>query len=219
MILQIGAATDGNISHSFVELYNNTNDSIDLGSYSLQYAAGTKVASGETEDGDWVKIDLTGKTIQAGHSFLVLGKKGTMTGPALSITDNYGDINDGDFELSNRAVKVALMSNQTLLTVQNPFDTDGSGTKAAGYVDMIGVINDNTDQIFGYEGTTAPDGTGLRITKQVGVRRSSLSDTDDNSADFAGFTYSSASAADIEIKRPKNHAYGAWNPITGEQKE
>jgi hypothetical protein len=214
LILQIGAATDGNISHSFVELYNNSAADISLSSFTLQYAEGTKAAAGANKDGKWQKIDLTGKTIQAGRSFLILGKKGTMVGPALSITDDYGDINDGNFELSNRAVKVALVESTNLLTVQNPFNMNGG--KAAGYVDMLGVTNDNTDKILGYEGSTAPAGTApFRISKQAGVRRTSLTDTDVNSADFAMVTYADLNATPgvKEIMRPKNNAHGAWDPF------
>ncbi|MDR0473009.1 MAG: lamin tail domain-containing protein [Treponema sp.] len=218
MILQIGAATDGNISHSFVELYNNTNAPIDLSGYSLQYAAGFSINAGNgapggntTTDGGWNKIDLSG-IIQPRHSFLILGSKGTNAAPALSITDNYGDMNEV-FIINNRCFKVALMSNTTLLTVQNPFDTDGSGTETTGYVDMVGALNTpGTDYIQGYETNPIID-----LNKQTGQRRKTLTDTDDNKADFARAVYDGATADEKELRRPKNLAYGAWNPITGEK--
>ena len=123
MILQIGASADdsNNVSHTFVELYNNTSQAITLnGAYSLQYAEGTKVVSGAVEDLEWEKIDLTG-TIQPYHSFLILGaKRSTNNTPGLKIEDNSGDMNETGFKLSNRAGKVVLMNNQTLLSVQNP---------------------------------------------------------------------------------------------------
>jgi len=216
LIFQVGASTDGNISHSFVELYNNGTADVNLSGYSLQYAAGWTSNTGNgapngnsTTDGDWNKIDLSG-TIKAGHSFLILGDKGTMSGPALSIADNSGDINRS-FVINNRCFKVALMSNTTLLTVQNPFNTDGNGTKAAGYVDMVGAVNTaGTDYIQGYETNAITD-----LNKQTGQRRKSLTDTDDNKADFARATYSGATSDEIELRRPKNIAYGKWNPITG----
>jgi hypothetical protein len=122
--------------------------------------------------------------------------------------------------LNNRAVKVALMNNQTDLSVQNPFD-NGVGVSAGGYVDMIGAINtDGTDYINGYE--TAKF-TGL--SKQRGIRRKSLDDKNNNSTDFERITYANlvtksggvitVYSDDYEVKRPKNHTYGAWNPITG----
>jgi len=232
MILQIGAATDGNIQRSFVELYNNTNLTITLDdAYSLQYATGTKVAANETEDGEWKKINLSG-TILPYSSYLILGPQKTTAGgdsPAALQFDNNdsADFYLETFELSNRAVKVVVMNNQTLLTVQNPFNTDGSGTKAAGYIDMIGIINDATDKILGSEGETTYISNVYRISKQVGLRRISLVDTDDNSVDFIAITYSqlvtklggviTAYSNEYEIKRPKNQLFGAWNPITGEK--
>ena len=221
LILQIGASADddNNISHSFVELYNAGSNDVNLNGYSLQYAAGTKVAENAVEDSVYKKIDLSG-TIKAGRSFLILGKKrSTNANPALKIDDNYGDINDPQFILSNRAVKVVLMSNTTLLTAQNPFNINGGGAKANGYVDMIGVINDSTDKIFGYEGTTNYIANVYRISKQVGLRRKSLIDTDNNSNDFEIVTYSGVTAEVKEIKRPKNHGYGEWNPIPEPEEE
>jgi len=200
-----GDATDGAVSHSFVELYNNTDVAVNLSGYSLQYAAGTKVADNAAKDGKWQKIDLTGKTIQAGSSFLILGKKGTAASPQLSIADDSGDIIISDFELSNRALKVALIQSADLLTVQNPFNMDGAGGKAAGYVDMIGVTNDATDKILGYE-ATAP----VIISKQKSARRASLTDTDNNLADFASIDYRTA---DVEKNKPRNQASGAWDPF------
>jgi len=138
-----------------------------------------------------------------------------MPNPALNIKDNYGDINDPSFRLSNRSVKVVLMSNTDLLTVQNPFDIDGYGTKSAGYVDMVGVMNDpthatNADKIRAFETNPAP-----RITKHAGVRRLKLNDTDNNSVDFETVIYDNLTAKVKEIKRPKNHAFDVWDPIIG----
>ena len=120
-------------------------------------------------------------------------------------------MNETGFKLSNRAGKVVLMNNQTLLSVQNPF-TDNSGQPVAGYVDMIGYFNDNTDQIFGFETQPIKD-----ITKQAGARRKNLDDTNDNSEDFEKVAYNNATAEVIALKRPKNHTHGAWNPMTGEE--
>jgi hypothetical protein len=105
------------------------------------------------------------------------------------------------------------MSNTTLLTAQNPFDIDGAGAKAAGYIDMVGALNSpGTDYIQGFETNAVTN-----LNKNTGQRRITLTDTDDNVADFARAIYDGASAADREIRRPKNLAYGAWNPITGVQ--
>ena len=220
LILQIGAATDGNISHSFVELYNNGDQAVNLSGYSLQYAEGTRETEAanrpntNTEDGPWAKIDLTG-TIQPKHSFLILGDEGigqtSSTNPALALTAGSGDMNVS-FVISNRSFKVVLLGNTTLLTVQNPFDTDGAGAKASGYVDMVGAMNTvNEDKINGYEGSAITN-----LNKQTGQRRKTLTDTNDNASDFERAVYSGATSAQVELRRPKNLAHGAWDPVTGE---
>ncbi|MCL2179899.1 MAG: lamin tail domain-containing protein [Treponema sp.] len=219
MILQIGAATDGNISHSFIELYNNTNSEIDLTGYSIQYAAGFSTNSGNgapngnaTTDGVWQKIDLTG-IIPPRCSFLILGTAGTMLNPALNLGSVVGDM-AVSFTINNRCYKVLLIKSTTILSdsIKNPFDTDGAGTKVAGYIDMVGAINtNNTDNIQGFEGTRISN-----LNKQTGQRRKNLADTDNNFNDFEQATYLGASSENHERLRPKNLAYGSWNPITGE---
>ena len=218
MILQIGAATDGDIGRSFIELYNNSNAPINLTGYSIQYAAGFRSGSSTAgsdpsatidADGSWNVIALTG-TIQPYHSYLILAQTpGTSATPLLAFTDGYGDKyeNFSDPHLSNRSVKVVLMSTQTKLDVQNPFTANG-GSPVTGYIDMIGAINSSgTDYIQGFEGNKVVD-----LNKSAGQRRVSLTDTNDNDADFDRATFN---AANIEKFRPKNHAHGAWNPMTG----
>ena len=210
LILQVGAATDGNISHSFVELYNNGEEEVNLSGYSLQYAEGTRGSPTVTEDGGWKKIDLSG-TIPIRHSFLILGSEGigqtSTTNPALALTAGSGDMNVS-FVISNRSFKVAFMSTTTLLTVQNPFDV-GDGEKADSYVDMVGAMNTvGEDKINGYEYLPITD-----LNKQTGQRRTSLVDTDNNKGDFARAVFQNASAANLAKLRPKNTAYGEWDPF------
>jgi hypothetical protein len=245
MIFQIGAATDGNISKSFVELYNNSDNPIVLDGYSLQYAAGYSTggtggdpaAEQNVKDGPWKKIDLQG-TILPHHSFLILGgadledrltPANTVTPldyPALSFSAGYGDMNIADFYISNRAAKVVLISNQVILgnDLLNPFTNDDDGESVTGYIDMVGVKNGGNDSIMGFETALAPS-----FSKQVGVRRKNLEDTNDNSYDFELITYNSlvtrtgnatsaisTYSADHTLYKPKNLAHGAWNPIKGE---
>lgn len=210
LILQAAAPNNNAanpVTYCFVELYNNGDATVDLTGYSLQFAEG---GDNPSEDGAWVKIDLSG-SIPSKNSFLILGKKTSANAsPNLSIADGYGDINDDILELSNNAFKIVLLSNQTLLTsaVQNPFDI-GSGSPIAGYIDMLGAINTgNAQYILGYE-TARKEG----MTRQMGVRRKSLVDTDNNANDFECFSYGTASADVITAKRPRNSKTdGAWTP-------
>lgn len=208
-----GEDTDGaGVSHSFVELYNTTSKAVNLNGYSLQYAAGTRGDPSVTADGTWEKITFTGShSIPAGGSFLILGAKKN-TAARLQIADAYGDINSSAFILSNRAFKAALVHSTETLTAQNPFNTDGSGTKAAGYIDMLGAVNTpNDDVILGFETALA------RISKSVAARRTSLADTNDNYADFEQARYAQSgggmSNEAIEVKRPRNSTAGQWDPM------
>jgi len=233
LIWQIGAATDGNINRSFVELYNNSSNTINLAGYSLQYAAGYSRNSGNgaplgntSTDGPWMKIDLVG-SIGPYSSFLILGAAKTTASadspPALAFEKDYGDMNVSHFDLNNRAAKVALVNSTDLLTVQNPFNSNGVWGKVPGYVDMVGAINTTgTDYIQGYEVDRITN-----LNKQAGQRRKSLTDSDNNAADFERAVFSQMvtktdgvitpiPGGAYELNRPKNQAYGAWDPITGD---
>jgi hypothetical protein len=211
MILQAygaGPNKDGAVSHTFVELYNNTNADINLSTYSIQYADGIS-ASVDTVSG-WTVINLTG-TIPAYSSFLIRGVKmnDDSGGTVGRLQINSADQNVASFNMSNRSFKLALMSNQTKLAVANPFDIDGTGAKAAGYVDLLGAINAAAegDEIDASETTPA------RISKQRASRRGTLADTDNNESDFSPVDYRTA---DMTIPRPRTSSEGAWDPVTGE---
>jgi len=229
LILQAyGSAHDANgTTHSFIELYNTTDEPINLSGITLFHADGTDFRNFTPEqmmvltgDSPWRPIPLHGM-IPPQTSFLVLGQKqnhnepvgapnSSGNRPSHAIQDNSGDIN-ANFTLSNRAFKVALIRNSGDLTVQNPFTMDGDGRTAQGYIDMVGARNTaGRDTIFGFE--VAP----ARNSASQSVRRISLIDTNNNRDDFAT-TDIRTSQENWEIIRPKNRAFGAWNPMTGER--
>jgi hypothetical protein len=195
-----GTSTDGSVSRSFVELYNNTDNAVSLDDCSLQYSEGGTV---------WEKLDLSGKTIPAHASFLILGKEQN-TGSRLVLADTGADIIWRDMVFSNRNFKIALVQNKETLSVANPFDTDGAGTKAAGYVDMAGLKNSNDDVIDGSE-REAP----ALISKQKAARRKNLTDTNNNKTDFESIDYrtSGTTNAEYDFYHPKNSSHGSWNPV------
>jgi hypothetical protein len=202
-----GAASDGSISHTFVELYNKSEKAVNLAGWSLQYADGTSADVAETAA--WTKIDLTG-SIPAHGSYLILGQKNNNTA-RLQISETDADVTKPEWTLSNRSYKVVLMANQTLINVDNPFDTDGAGTKSAGYMDLAGVINSApADGVNAYETTYAEI-----ISKQKAARRGSLNDTNDNSADFISVDYrtSGTSNSEVEAWKPRGSIAGAWEPF------
>ncbi|MCL2042997.1 MAG: hypothetical protein FWG89_02535 [Treponema sp.] len=220
-----GNEIQNGVSHSFVELYNNTNNEIDLAGINLWYAAGTRPANiGDpiaTQDGPWESIPLTGK-IPAKGSYLILGGRPT-DNPSnnttrLILENNSGDRNIAGFHLSNRSFKIALIRNTTQLnnSIQNPYNT-GNGTPVTGLIDLVGALNDpdhaRPDQILGYK--TAP----ARNSGSVAVRRGSLTDTGNNSVDFIAARYGSGAGMltneEVAVRGPRNttETAGGWNPF------
>ena len=208
-----GAGSPAGASHSFVELYNISDEAINLNGISLYYANGTE-STAVTEDEPWKRIALSG-TIPAKGSFLILGvEHSILSSTRYIISGDYGDINDNNLSLNRRGFKVAIIKSTEQLTVQNPFDTDGNGTKVSGYIDMVGTANEYQvrDSIFGFE--TAP----ARNSASEAVRRRDLIDTDDNSEDFVAARYASSGTGSftnemLELRRPRNSSVGAWNPF------
>ncbi|MCL2763646.1 MAG: lamin tail domain-containing protein, partial [Treponema sp.] len=209
LILQAYGATAGaaGASHPFVELYNTTNAPINLSGITLYYANGIRGAV--TLDGPWKMIPLTG-TIPAKGSFLVLGPR-ISTDSRLQIANGYGDINDNNFVLNHRSYKIAIIRNTLPLDADNPFNMNGSGAKAAGYIDMVGAVYPpgGNDNIFGYE--TAP----VLFSVSEAIRRKNLNDTNNNAGDFMAMQYAAGGLSDEEVaeRKPRNASVGAWDPF------
>lgn len=188
------AASDAWVSHGFIELYNPTSATVDLTGWSLQYAdRGTSAIAGPTQG--WEKLNLAG-SIPAGGYFLIAGKA---TGAATPVVDLTGRVDlTWDRYINNKGLKVALLSNQTLLTDVNPFDIDAAHRKAPGYVDMVGTgSNDDQSTIDGYE-TAYPTGSAQGTSKKKAIRRKvkdnvNGQDLDNNQSDFIQIDYSSSS--------------------------
>jgi hypothetical protein len=210
-----GDGSPGGVSHSFVELYNISNEAINLSGINLYYADGIR-GNDVTEDAPWKSIALNG-TIPAKGSFLILGKKhDDLSDTRYIITDGYGDINNNNLALNRRGFKAALIKSSETLTVQNPFTDGGNGKPVSGYIDMVGALNNPDanppDNIFGYE--TAP----ARNSASEAVRRADLIDTDNNSTDFIAARYASTGAGAftnemLEVRKPRNSKAGAWSPF------
>jgi len=208
-------------SHSFVELYNVTDSSIDLTGVVLWFADGTRVAAAgdppAEKDTDWESIALSG-SIPAKGSYLIRGLQSNAASPRLQVVN--GDKNDDSLALGNRSFKVALIQGSTQLTdgIQNPFNP-----KVTGYIDMVGAANNPTDArpdlILGYEGP-ADNPSFPRISAQEAVRRTSPIDTNNNADDFESIRYAPTSDNGIsdelfELRRPRNATETAegWRPF------
>ncbi|MGG1637622.1 choice-of-anchor I family protein [Paenibacillus sp. NRS-1760] len=200
-----GLSTDTTtlLSHGFIELYNPTDSDVNLAGWSLQYAdRGSSATTGATQA--WEKLNLSG-TIKAHSSFLITGASTGAAKPKVDLSSK-GDLTWERF-INNKGMKVALMSNQTLLTDPNPFDT-----KPDGYVDMVGTgSNDKDSNIDGYE-TAFPTGSAEGTSKKKSIRRSNFLDTDNNKADFKQVDYELATGDALLAAIPRSGADGAWGP-------
>ncbi|WP_082360750.1 choice-of-anchor I family protein [Bacillus sp. FJAT-28004] len=191
------------ISHGFIELYNPTDSDVNLAGWSLQYAdRGSDATKGSTQP--WQKLDLTG-TIKAHSSFLIKGASTGASKPKVNLSTK-SDLTWERF-INNKGMKVALMSNQTLLTDPNPF-----ASKPEGYVDMVGTgSNDEESDIDGYE-TAYPTGPAEGTSKKKSIRRSNFADTDNNKVDFKQVDYEVATGDALTAAVPRSGADGAWGP-------
>ena len=207
----MGAADARSVNRNFIQLYNSTEASINLSAYSVYWANGTTNA--ETPDTAWTRIALTG-SIPAKGSFLIVGPKheSGFVANTLIIEDADADMVLGALTLNNRAVKVALLQSTGELSEINPFDTDGEGTKVAGYIDMLGAVNTpGSDFIRGYEEAPA------RHSNSQAARRKNLSDTDNNAVDFGDTStelarYAVLNAEEKAAWGPRSSAKGPWDP-------
>lgn len=156
-----GGNSGSTFRNDFIELFNRGAEPVDVSGWSLQYAS----AAGST----WQRTNLSG-TIPAGGYYLVqeaAGGGGTVDLPA---PDAVGTI-----AMSATAGKVALVTNQTLLTC-------GATTGSC-------LPNPAVRDFVGYGGTNNFEGSGptatLNNTTAALRAGDGCTDTDDNSADFA----------------------------------
>lgn len=198
-----GSANDSAISHGFIELYNPTDQDIDLSTSSIQYSKGKE--NGIPTDGpfDWNVLNLTGKTIKAHQSFLILCDSGVAVSAAG--TPRYTILNwdmSWSQEISNRSFHVALVSNQSKLS---PIIT---ANESEHVIDLIAAKNTGAgDVVYNFEGASL-DG----ISKQKSARRIDFQDNDDNNKDFEIIDYRTSGINDDELARvkPRYSGDGVW---------
>jgi hypothetical protein len=156
-----GGNSGASFANDFVELFNRGSTSVDIGTWTIQYAS----ASGAT----WQATPLSG-TVQPGHYYLVQLASAAAIGASLPTPDATGTTN-----LAVSGGKVALVRSSTPL----------SCGAAAGSCAGDGTIADLT----GYGSATDYEGSGPApaISNTLAAMRadSGCTDTDDNHADFS----------------------------------
>jgi uncharacterized repeat protein (TIGR02543 family) len=202
-----GGSDDGYASHSFIELYNPTEDDVDVSSWSVQYRSSAKGKNSTS----WSKLDLEGK-IPAHTSYLI--RCGSVDNPektSVDLTEEEKYDIAWSQSLNNKGLSVVLMCNQTQINADNDvFDNVTKSPVAAGYVDMFAVSgNDGTEKQRALYYETA---ASAEQSKKKTLRRIGFQDTDDNSVgvDFEVVDYSFDNNAYISYISPKCTKDGIW---------
>lgn len=181
-------------SHSFIQLYNNSSNHMNLKGLSVQYA-------GYQEK--WKALPLRG-VIPPFTSFLIRCKQHVEpTVQSLRVKVTNHDM-EWDQEISEHGKKVYLCVGTEPCTHENPFDIDGIRTKAPGYIDMLSCGGKSNERMIdGYETSY------LHCTdKNTGVFRTDFNDTDNNAKDTEPIEYTTA---DIETYHPRGLSDGQWD--------
>jgi hypothetical protein len=156
-----GGNSGAPFANDFVELFNRSSTSVDLSTWTIQYAS-----AGATS---WQTTALTG-TVPPGRSYLVQLASAAAIGSSLPTPDATGTTN-----LAVSGGKVALVRDTTPLTCGA---TAGSCSTDARVADLIG-YGSATD----YEGTAAAPTPSNTLAEQRDG--SGCTDTDDNASDFS----------------------------------
>jgi uncharacterized protein len=155
-----GGNAGATLRSDFIELHNNGTTTVNLSTWSVQYASST----GST----WTRTNLTG-SIPAGGYFLVKQADGSGGTANLPTPDTTGTI-----AMSGTAGKIALVNNQTSLV--------GSCPLGGAVVDFVGYGSGaNCSE-------TAPTATPANNTVAATRASAGCTDTGNNSADFAFLT-------------------------------
>ena len=183
------------LSHDFIELYNPTEDAVNLSGWSVQYRAAG-------DSGAWQKLNLSG-TIPAHCSFLIRCAASGASVDEQRTLERFDA--QWDIPLNNKGLSVVLLSTAELLAPESVvFDNAAHAPVVNGYVDMLSVAGGSkASQIPAvYEGQVHD-----WQSKKNAVIRKHFRDTDDNKADTEKADYS---AADVSALLPRCSADGVW---------
>ena len=149
-----GGLSGATYRNDFVELYNPTNVSVSLATFSIQYA--------NTTGTSWSKQNLTGSIAPKSYYLIQLFSSGA-NGSVLPTPDNTGTI-----DMANGAGKIALISNQTTL---------GAVSCPSSVIDYVGYGSGTNCSETSPTGN--PSATTAAIRKDNGC-----TETNNNAADF-----------------------------------
>jgi uncharacterized protein len=189
-----GGNTGATLKNDYIELLNRSAAPVNLSGWSVQYAS----ATGAT----WQKTTLTG-TLQPGQYWLIqqaVGAGGTTNLPTPDVI--------GTIPMSGTAGKVALVSNDVLLTCGNA--TVGTCVGNAVIVDLVG-YGPTASNFEGSGPTPAPSNTTAVLRAGNGC-----TDADNNASDFAAAVPAprNSAAPTTTCSTPLNQAIVATCPAS-----
>jgi len=224
------------VSHSFCELYNPTDEDIDLTGWTLHYGHNGEYTDNGQQRGDWAKLELEG-TIKAHTSFLVRMMPTTASEVYLRL-NLYDDTMPGkggdlpgigsvdqdwnQFVINKGGVFVLIAGDVDLENGASPFDNTSGMPVVDCYVDMLGVGGNDSynGDIFAYENNY----TGSQ-SKQKALRRIDFTDTDHNAAeddvpygqiaDTSIIGYNVVSVSQLDWARPRTQLDEVWATYLG----
>jgi hypothetical protein len=159
-----GGNTGASFTNDFVELFNRGSSTVDVSSWTIQYAS----ATGTT----WQTTALSG-SIAPGRYYLVQLFSAGASGATPPAADAVGTPN-----LANSGGKIALVRDATALTCGASVGSCSGSSQIADLVGWGGAAD--------HEGSSA----AAALTNTTGVARAGggCTDTDDNAADFSAVT-------------------------------
>ncbi len=153
-----GGNSGAPFANDYIELFNRSNQLVDISGWSVQYASAT--------DTSWQKTDLTG-SLQPGQYFLIQEDSGGSNGTPLPMPNATGSI-----ALASTAGKVALVNNGTLIA-------GGTSCPTSGLVDFVG-YGSTANCFEGAGPASAPSSTNASLRSGAGC-----ADTNNNNLNFA----------------------------------
>ena len=187
------------VSHSFIEIYNNSERDISLRGLSIQYAKFGK---------DWKVCPLDG-ILPGNTSYLIRCVKNTNPYKlSCRVKINNFDL-DWNQELSDTGMKVALVVGTEPLDTENPYrDPLNNIPSIYRYIDMLGAGGKELSQKIDYQEGYFSRHCLDRNTSVCRTFRTGLKDNGDNLLDTIAIDYR---YADIEMYGPRCKADGPWD--------
>lgn len=185
-----GGKDDGAGDHSFIELYNQSTETVDLSGWYLGY----KSSKGGAQNEEWAYLELSG-TIEGNGYYLVRCQ--ATSGDSYAVPRGN---QEWEMMLHNKGISVVLLSKKTEL------DDTFAGmvteeNRPNGYVDLLAVQGNDTESQEDIDAEQPPVFEGNVLaeqSKKKAVRRVDFQDTDQNDADTEILDYSKSEGIEAD---------------------